>query len=112
MGGWACQKDRRWLFWLVEARRGERRDLRADIEGRKVDALVLWFVVMRDTTVRRANGQGGDGAVGVEGVSVGVGSVAVEGAVRVDGADDVEAAAAAAVVEGGDDGVDDVGGVV
>ena len=45
MGDCACREDWRRFFWLVSVRRGKQRNLRTDVEGRKADALVIWFVV-------------------------------------------------------------------
>src|SRR6267378_6560264 len=72
------------FFWLVWTRRGDRGDLRTDVERRDVAMLVLALalrvVVKRDGAGGCANERGDVGGVVVEGVSVGVDGVVVTAA--------------------------------
>ena len=98
VGDCACREDWRRLFWLVSARRGERRNLRTDVEGRKADALVIWFVVA----------WGDASAVSVEGVECAGGVDEVDGLERFAVAVVVAVADAVAVA---DVGVEEAGDV-
>ena len=117
--GGRCVRARCWgrFFWLVRLRRSDRRDLLIDKEGRGVDALVLWFVILRDGAGRGADVRSDVGAAGVEGVGVDAAAVAIRGggverAGGVDEAGGVVGVVAAAGVVGVGVGVDDVGVVV
>ena len=112
--GGSCLRQRGWrrFFCLVWPRCREWGDLLASIERYDAGALVIWFVVACGSDANDANGRV-VGAAGVGGVCVA--SAVVEGAgivaVIVGAANYVEVAAVVAA-EAGDDGVDDVGGVV
>ena len=92
MSDCACQEDWWQLFWLVSARCGEQRNLQTDVKGQKVDALMIWFVVM----------WGDASAVSIEGV---------ECAGGVDKVDSLERFAVAIVVAVADVGVEEAGNV-
>ena len=93
-GGARCIYQGCWgrFFWLVHPRRGDWGNLAIGVEKPDADALVIWFIIACSGDANDANRR----VVGAAGV--GFVSVAV--------------AIAAAVAEGGDDGVDDVDGIV
>ena len=115
--GGSCLRQRGWrrFFCLVWPRCREWGDLLASVERYDAGALVIWSVVACGSDANNANDANRRvvGAAGVGGVCVA--SAVVEGAgivaVIVGAANYVEVAAVVAA-EAGDDGVDDVGGVV
>ena len=115
VGDCACQEDWRRLFWLVSARRGERRNLRTDVEGREADALVIWFVVAwgdaSAVSVEGVKCAGGvDQVDSLERLAVAVAGVGIEGVGADGGLEGVAVAVAVAdigVEEAGD--VEDAG---